>query len=74
MGGTIDFPEIKSAIEDAYDAGVVLVAAAGNNDTDVCYPAKYPQVISVGAVSKNFIRAGSANLREYHTVLKFGLR
>ena len=58
MGGTIDFPEIKSAIEDAYDAGVVLVAAAGNNDTDVCYPAKYPQVISVGAVSKNFIRAG----------------
>ncbi len=40
-GTSSDIPAIKKAIEDAYAAGVVIVAAAGNDDADLCYPAKY---------------------------------
>lgn len=42
----------------AYDSGVVLVAGAGNDDTDISYPAIYSEVISVGAISKDHTRAG----------------
>jgi subtilisin family serine protease len=38
------------AVANAWDAGVVLVAAAGNEGTNTqIYPAAYPQVIAVGA-------------------------
>lgn len=40
------------AINDAYEHGIVLVAAAGNDGTDDwSYPASYPQVISVGSTN-----------------------
>ncbi|MFC6672800.1 S8 family serine peptidase [Marinobacterium aestuariivivens] len=38
------------AVSNAWNAGVVLVAAAGNEGTDTpLYPAAYPEVIAVGA-------------------------
>jgi hypothetical protein len=37
------------AIFAAYSAGVVVVAAAGNDDPDVFFPASYPQAIAVAA-------------------------
>ncbi|ANG65179.1 hypothetical protein A8C75_09205 [Marinobacterium aestuarii] len=38
------------AVANAWDAGVVMVAAAGNEGTNTpLYPAAYPQVIAVGA-------------------------
>ena len=56
-----NFGVIRDAVEDAFDAGVVLVASSGNfpsgghNPNGGCpeglvYPAAYPEVIAVGAV------------------------
>ncbi len=40
------------AVRYAYNKGVVLVAAAGNNyPAPILYPARYPEVIAVGAVN-----------------------
>jgi membrane-anchored mycosin MYCP len=51
------FPAIRTAVENAYEKGVVIVAAAGNKGDTVAYPAKYaaayPNVISVGAIDEN---------------------
>ena len=45
----------------AYDNGIVLIAAVGNNPPgyvfEIGYPAKYSSVIAVGAVDSNHIRA-----------------
>lgn len=40
------------AIVDAANAGIVMVAAAGNNGGAIQYPAAYPEVIAVGAVDR----------------------
>ncbi len=40
---------LKKAINDAYKAGILIVAAAGN-DENVEYPAAYEEVVAVGAV------------------------
>ncbi len=45
-----DSPELKAAIQRAYDAGILLIAAAGNEGY-VAYPAAYPEVIAVGAIN-----------------------
>ena len=48
----------KEVLEEAYNNGILLVAAAGNNGKDdILYPAKYNKVIAVGAVNKNNNRA-----------------
>lgn len=42
--------EVYEAIKEAIDAGVIVVAAAGNEKYDgMVWPAAYPEVISVGA-------------------------
>jgi len=54
LGGTSYSAEVEAAIKAAYDAGIVLVAAAGNEGDDgVTYPAKYDLVIAVSAIDKN---------------------
>ncbi|MBH0164084.1 S8 family serine peptidase [Fictibacillus sp. 7GRE50] len=40
------------AIEEAYNQGIVVVAATGNENSEVNYPGAYPQVIAVGAVDQ----------------------
>ncbi len=61
IGGT---PEntLRMACEDAYQAGIVLVAAAGNRPfpEPVQYPAAYPEVIAVTASSSTDQIAGFA--------------
>ncbi len=57
-----DYPEIRSAIEDAIADNVVVVAAVGNlgdaNDGNPTpYPAAYPDVIGVGAVDRTGVVA-----------------
>jgi serine protease len=53
-GGNLE----RVAIVKALERNIVLVAAAGNNSTtNVEYPARYPGVIAVGAVSQNGLRA-----------------
>ena len=58
LGGSAD-SATQSAVEYAYDHGVILVAASGNNSNnsggnyfDVAYPAAYPQVIAVGSLTE----------------------
>jgi subtilisin family serine protease len=53
---------VNQAIEAAAADGVVLVAAGGNaNATSVAYPASHPDVIAVGAVDFNKVRAPYSN-------------
>ncbi len=54
---------VRQAFDNAYAAGVVSVAAAGNSGTsdgageNVCYPAAYPSVIAVAATTSGDSRA-----------------
>src|SRR5947209_2168955 len=57
-----DIPDILSAIRFAHGRGVTVVAAAGNDDSaQVAYPARAPQVISVGATTKDRCLADYSN-------------
>ena len=40
---------LHEAIRDAYKAGILMIAAAGNEKGDIMYPAAYPEVMAVGA-------------------------
>lgn len=46
-------PTYQEAIEEAWDAGAVVVAAAGNSGGDVARPANCDRVIAVGAVNRD---------------------
>lgn len=49
-------------MQTARNRGITLVAAAGNNDTDIpMYPASYDHVISVGATDDNDQKASFSN-------------
>jgi thermitase len=62
VGGASSSAVLRDAVNDAYDKGVVLVAAAGNTGSGVIlYPARYPNVIAVGAVDGANNRAGFSN-------------
>lgn len=55
LGSSSDNQAFHDAIIKAYQAGIVLVAAAGNNGETggaVSYPAKYPEAIAVSAVDQ----------------------
>ncbi|MCG3219028.1 MAG: S8 family peptidase [Candidatus Heimdallarchaeota archaeon] len=57
LGGPVSTDELYAAIQFAYNAGVVIVASAGNdgdgdeNTFEYNYPALYDEVISVGATT-----------------------
>lgn len=55
LGTTSDIQSFHEAIIAAKNAGIVIVAAAGNNgpgDNTVSYPAKYSEVIAVSATDR----------------------
>ncbi|MEA2159075.1 MAG: serine protease [Solirubrobacteraceae bacterium] len=57
-----DIPDIISAIRFAHRRGVVVVAASGNEGVaQVAYPAHAPEVISVGATTKDRCLANYSN-------------
>lgn len=62
FGTEVDSEALHTAIKAASDAGILLVAAAGNNaNKGILYPAAYPEVIAVGATtSDNDLLSGSA--------------
>jgi subtilisin family serine protease len=49
------FPPSKVglAVDDAYEQGTIIVAAAGNITSEVTYPGRYSRTIAVGGISKN---------------------
>ena len=58
-GGTTT---MQTAVANAYNAGVTLVAAAGNDgNATLNYPAAYSQVVSVAATDANDARASFSN-------------
>ncbi|RIJ69382.1 S8 family peptidase [Rummeliibacillus sp. POC4] len=48
-----DIPIMKEAIDKAVDHGIMIIAASGNDSTNTLdYPARYPEVLAIGAYSK----------------------
>jgi serine protease len=71
LGGAGGSQAVLEAVADAHRRGVVLVASAGNEaddpefedelDSDVAFPARYQQVIAVGATDFDDDRAAYSN-------------
>ncbi|NMH60561.1 S8 family serine peptidase [Alteromonas ponticola] len=54
LGGTGSSTSERNALQNFYDNGILLVAAAGNSgDSTLSYPASYDSVISVAAVDES---------------------
>jgi serine protease len=57
-----DIPELIEALRYAYDRGVLVVAAAGNEgDDEIPYPARAQHVIAVGATTERGCMANYSN-------------
>lgn len=62
FGGEARSETVKAAIDQAYNQGLILIAAAGNISTDQAfYPAAFDNVIGVGAVSNDKKHASFSN-------------
>ncbi|AHM57842.1 minor extracellular protease Epr (plasmid) [Peptoclostridium acidaminophilum DSM 3953] len=57
LGSNYPSTSFESAINAASDAGVIIVAAAGNDSSSVDYPAAYDKTIAVSATDKNNLLA-----------------
>ena len=69
LGTTGDSDILRRAVEYAQDHGVIVVAAAGNEQqTSLAYPAGYEGVISVAAVDANGNQAYFSNSGETLTI------
>jgi subtilisin len=62
--GTDPGPAFHAAFQRARQAGIVIVAASGNENTTCGWPAAYPECIAVAAVDQTFGRAGFSNYGE----------
>ncbi len=57
-----DIPQIVSAVDFARRHGVMVIGAAGNDETrQIAYPARVPGVVSVGATTKDRCLANYSN-------------
>jgi subtilisin len=53
LGTDSNISTLKTAVDAAWGSGIVLVAAAGNDASEVDYPAAYDSVIAVAATDSN---------------------
>jgi subtilisin family serine protease len=54
LGTAFNDPFVKEAIEYATKSGIVVVAASGNDGCDcISYPARYSEVVAVGAINSS---------------------
>ena len=52
-----DNPELKAAIDRAYEEGIIIVAASGNDISgEILYPTKYEHVLSVNSYTPDGLR------------------
>ena len=58
LGAPVSSMDLKNAIDYANSKGSVVFAAAGNSgkDVEIMFPARYKNVISIGAIDENFHR------------------
>lgn len=62
LGGTSPSAAEQNIYTQARNAGVIIIAAAGNNNSgDLLYPASYEGVVSVSAVDMNKVKAPYSN-------------
>ena len=62
FGAYVFTPDLEDLMKEANDKGILLVAAAGNeNSSAKFYPAAYDQVLAVGASTTNDEKASSSN-------------
>ena len=62
LGSSTGATSLQAACDAAYGAGILVVAASGNNGaSSVSYPANYPSVIAVGATDSSDNRASFSN-------------
>ncbi len=61
LGTSTDSARLKEAVDYAVSKGAVVVAATGNDWSSVRYPARYDNVIGVGAVNSSGTRASFSN-------------
>jgi subtilisin family serine protease len=57
LGTTSDIQSFHNTVIAAKNAGIVVVAAAGNSGGAVSFPAAYPEVIAVSATDQNNVIA-----------------
>lgn len=63
LGAGAGSQQLEDAVNAAHNAGKLVVAAAGNQGTDTAvYPAAYANVVGVGAVDANGVRASYSNI------------
>lgn len=66
LAGTVDAPSVREAVRYAREREVIIVAAAGNHNSDTpYYPAAYEGVISVSAVGPTMEKAPYSNYGYY---------
>jgi thermitase len=74
LGGSYASSALEDAVNYAWNKGVVLVAAAGNNgDTVPMYPAYYTNCIAVAATDANDARASWSNYGDWIDVAAPGV-
>ncbi len=62
LGGPTDDPTLASAIQYAYNKGVLLIAACGNDSATNCsFPAAYPEVMAVSSIDYGYNLASYSN-------------
>jgi hypothetical protein len=73
LGGSEFIASEYQSIQEAIDAGITVVAAAGNqSSSDITYPGGYSRVISVGSVSSGNRRSRFSNYNETVSVVAPG--
>ena len=66
LGGAAFSQSMSEAVQDAWNAGLVIVAAAGNSGSTLpSYPAAYDNVIAVAAFDEDHRRAGFSNYGDW---------
>ena len=65
-GGTVDSQVLEDAVEEAEQAGLLVVAGAGDNSGsgDYYYPASYESVISVTSIGEQLNQDFNANMND----------
>ncbi len=63
LGADTPSATLEQAIEQAYNRGIIVVAAAGNTPDAVTFPASYPEVIAVGGATADGKRLASFTSR-----------